>query len=60
MSALREIWEEISGLAQRKREAMEILHIAAGRIREVADEQHATYSAGMRMAADLIDPEVKK
>lgn len=53
----RGVWEELTGLGQTKRDAFTVLRIAAERIREVADEHHATYSEGMRLAADLIDPD---
>jgi hypothetical protein len=58
MSFLRKVWDEFSGTAAEQRRMFEVLEMAADRIREVADEHHATYSQGMRMAADLIDPRV--
>lgn len=60
MSFARQLWEEVTGFAQRKREALEILHMAAERIRERAgnDETLEPYLLGMHAAADLIDPEV--
>lgn len=57
MTFFRGVWEEITGLGQAKRDAFAVLRVAAKRIREVADEHHATYSEGMRLAADLIDPD---